>query len=158
MVHRDGSVTIYYTMVKCENRPHISKNGGWFIMKTKNELKYSKKHEWVRFEGTKAYVGITDYAQNSLGEIVFVDLPAIGDSIKEGGVLGAIESIKTASDVYSPIAGKVVERNEELIDNPGKINNEPYESWIAVLETSDVAQLEVLMDEDDYVKFCTGGV
>lgn len=127
-------------------------------MKTKSDLKYSKKHEWVRVEGSKAYVGITDYAQDSLGEIVFVDLPSIGDSIEEGDALGAIESIKTASDVYSPVAGKVVERNEELIDNPGKINNEPYESWIAVLETSDVAQLEVLMDEDDYVKFCTGGV
>ena len=127
-------------------------------MKTKSGLKYSKKHEWVRFEGAKAYVGITDYAQNSLGEIVFVDLPAIGDSINEGDVLGAIESIKTASDVYSPVAGKVVEINEKLIDNPGEINNEPYESWIAVLEKSDAAQLEILMDEDDYVKFCTGGI
>lgn len=127
-------------------------------MKTKSDLKYSKKHEWVRFEGDKAYVGITDYAQNSLGEIVFVDLPGIGDSIEEGDVLGAIESIKTASDVYSPIAGEVIEINEELIDNPEKVNNEPYESWIAALRTSDIDQVEVLLDENDYIKFCTGGV
>lgn len=127
-------------------------------MRTKSELKYSKQHEWVRFNDEKAYVGITDYAQNSLGEIVFVDLPAIGDLIVEGDVIGAIESIKTASDVYSPVSGKVVERNEDLIENPGQINVEPYDSWIAVLEINDIVQLEVLMDEDEYIRFCTGGI
>lgn len=117
-------------------------------------LRYSKEHEWVRFEGNRAFIGITDHAQNSLGDIVYVELPEIGAVLQESDVLGVVESVKAASDVYSPIAGKVVQINEELTEHPEKINEDPYENWIAVLETEDASGIEALMDEAEYEAFC----
>lgn len=123
-------------------------------MKTIDGLKYSKDHEWVRLDGEKAYVGITDHAQNSLGEIVFVELPEVGAEISAGDVLGVVESVKAAADVYSPVSGRVAEINEELENSPEKINEEPYDSWIAVLELTDVSDLDELLNADEYEKFC----
>lgn len=123
-------------------------------MKIEAELKYSKDHEWVRAEGNRAFVGITDHAQHSLGEIVFVELPEVGKMLSEGGILGVVESVKAASDVYTPIAGKVTAVNEDLVDKPGSINESPYESWIAVLETSNDTAPDNLMDASAYEAFC----
>ena len=117
-------------------------------------MKYSKDHEWVRAEGNRAFVGITDHAQHSLGEIVFVELPEVGKMLSEGGILGVVESVKAASDVYTPIAGKVTAVNEDLVDKPGSINESPYESWIAVLETSNDTAPDNLMDASAYEAFC----
>lgn len=123
-------------------------------MKIPEGLKYSKEHEWVKVEGNKAYVGITDYAQDSLGEIVFVELPEVGASLDAGDVLGVVESVKAASDVYSPIAGRVIEVNEALSDDPSLLNKDPYENWIAVLEIEDESFLDSLMDASQYEEFC----
>jgi glycine cleavage system H protein len=124
------------------------------MMKIISGLKYSKEHEWVKVNEDKAYVGITDYAQHSLGGIVFVELPEAGTEFNQGDVIGVVESVKAASDIYSPLSGKVVEINGELADDPSKLNNKPYESWIAVLEIYDASQLDELMDEAEYEKFC----
>lgn len=123
-------------------------------MKTLQELKYSREHEWVKVEGNRAYVGITDHAQDALGDIVFVELPEVGDEIEAGGILGTVESVKAASDIYAPISGRVVEVNEELENSPEKINETPYEAWIAILEISDPSELEDLMSAKEYEKFC----
>ena len=124
-------------------------------MKTYQGLKFSKDHEWLRQEGEKVYVGITNYAQLALGDIVFVELPKKGDKLSAGGTLGVVESVKTASDVYSPVSGVVADINEELTDAPEKLNQEPYESWIAVLEQVDAGELDQLMDEEEYGRYCT---
>lgn len=123
-------------------------------MKVLPELKYSKDHEWVKVEGNRAYIGITDHAQDALGDIVFVELPEVGEEINAGDVLSAVESVKAASDVYAPVSGKVVEVNEELEDAPEKINEEPYEAWIAVLEISDPSEIEDLLSAEEYEKLC----
>jgi glycine cleavage system H protein len=123
-------------------------------MKTIKGLKYSKEHEWVKVDGNKAYVGITDHAQNSLGEIVFVELPEIGAEVDCGDVLGVVESVKAASDIYSPVSGVVTEINDELEDSPEKINEEPFESWIAILQLNDDAELDELLDADEYEEYC----
>ena len=118
-------------------------------------LKYSKDHEWIKVEGNKAHVGITDHAQHALGSIVFVELPGLAKSLREGDILGVVESVKAASDVYSPVSGTVLQVNEELTDAPEKLNEEPYDAWIAVLELSDASQLDALMDAEAYEKFCS---
>ncbi len=123
-------------------------------MKTLNNLKYSKDHEWVKIEGNKAYIGITDYAQNALGDIVFVELPEVGDELSSGDELGVVESVKAASDIYSPVSGTILEVNEELLDSPEKINEDPYENWIAVVELKDPKETDDLMNADEYNKFC----
>jgi len=123
-------------------------------MKTIEGLKYSKEHEWVKVDGNKAYVGITDHAQNSLGEIVFVELPEIGAEVDSGDVLGVVESVKAASDIYSPVSGVVTEINEELEDSPEKINEQPFESWIAILKLNDDSELNELLDADEYEEYC----
>ncbi len=117
-------------------------------------LRFSKDHEWVRLDGSRAFIGISDHAQHSLGDIVFVELPMLGSVLNASDVLGVVESVKAASDVYTPIAGKVVQVNEALVDHPEQINEQPYESWIAVLETEDTSALEALMDETEYEAFC----
>ena len=117
-------------------------------------LRFSKDHEWVRLDGNRAFIGISDHAQHSLGDIVFVELPMLGSVLNASDVLGVVESVKAASDVYTPIAGKVVQVNEALVDHPEQINEQPYESWIAVLETEDTSALEALMDETEYEAFC----
>lgn len=120
-------------------------------------MKFSKDHEWVKAEGKKARVGITDFAQKSLGEIVFVELPEMDLVLGAGEPVGVVESVKAASDILCPVSGRVVETNEELADNPGLLNENPYESWIAVLELSDPAELDDLMDEEAYEAFCREG-
>ena len=123
-------------------------------METKSNLLYSNDHEWVRVEGNKAYIGITDFAQHALGEIVYVELPSVGDEINTGEVFSVIESVKAASDSYLPISGKVLEVNETLSDSPQLINEDPYESWITAVEIIDKADLDNLMNEQEYKDFC----
>ncbi|NLX77962.1 MAG: glycine cleavage system protein GcvH [Clostridiaceae bacterium] len=123
-------------------------------MKVLDGLKYSAEHEWIKIDGNKAYIGITDYAQHSLGDIVFVEIPEVGSELNKGDVLSVVESVKAASDVYAPVSGKVAEVNEELADSPEKINEDPYESWIAVIEMSDLSEAEELMDAREYERFC----
>ena len=117
-------------------------------------LYYSKDHEWVRVEGNKAYVGITDYAQNALGDIVFVELPEVDVDYDIQGSFGVVESVKAASDIYAPISGVVIEVNEELEDSPQLLNEAPYEQHIAILEIKDPSELEELMDSEAYQEFC----
>ncbi|MGI6584717.1 MAG: glycine cleavage system protein GcvH [Gracilibacteraceae bacterium] len=123
-------------------------------MEIKSGLLYSKDHEWVRVEGEKAYVGITDYAQHALGEIVYVELPSVGDELNAGDVFSVIESVKAASDSYLPVAGKVLEVNEALSDSPQLVNEDPYGSWIVLVEITDKAGLDDLMNEQEYKEFC----
>lgn len=120
-------------------------------------LKYSKEHEWLMIEDGKAKVGITNFAQLALGDIVYVELPKIGKEIKQGESMGVVESVKAVSEVYSPLSGKVVEVNEELTNSPDSINQEPYESWIALVEVADQGELNELMDEEQYAKYCIEG-
>lgn len=123
-------------------------------MKALQGLKYAKGHEWVKVEGNKAYIGITEFAQDELGDIVFVELPEVGNEVEIEDILGSIESVKAASDIYAPVSGTVVEVNEELEGSPELINEDPYESWIAVIEIDNSDELEDLMDADEYDKFC----
>jgi len=118
------------------------------------ELHFTKEHEWVKLEGGKAYVGVTDHAQKLLGDIVFVDLPEVGSKLSRGGVLGTIESVKTVSDVFAPVSGTVVEVNTELEDSPALVNSNPYDSFLAVLELSDETELKDLLDEAQYLALC----
>lgn len=116
-----------------------------------NELKYTKEHEWVRMEGDFAYVGITDYAQQQLGDIVFVDIPTLDETLEAGDVFGSIEVVKTVSDLFLPIAGEVIEVNEALEDNPGMVNEDPYgNGWIVKIKPTDPSQLEALLDAEKY--------
>ena len=126
-------------------------------MRVEKGLMYSKEHEWVRVEGNTAYIGITDYAQESLGSIVFVELPKEGTDVRAGEVLSVVESVKAASDIYSPVSGTVKKVNEKLGDKPEEINSNPYESWIAALEMSDMSQLDELMEADEYEIYTKGG-
>ncbi|MCS7125307.1 MAG: glycine cleavage system protein GcvH [Aigarchaeota archaeon] len=115
---------------------------------------YTRDHEWVKVEKNKVRVGITDYAQKKLREIIFVELPNVGQKIKQGETLATIESVKASADVYSPITGKVVEVNSRLIDNPELLNEDPYGSgWISVLEITEEISYEDFMDSDEYRKY-----
>jgi glycine cleavage system H protein len=116
-----------------------------------DDLRYTKEHEWVRVEGALARVGITDYAQDALGDVVYVDLPAVGASVAANQPLGEVESTKSVSDVYSPLAGTVVERNAAVDDRPELVNEEPYgDGWLVVIEPSDPAALNGLLDAAGY--------
>ncbi len=123
-------------------------------MKVLENLKYAKGHEWVKVEGNRAYIGITDFAQDELGDIVFVELPELDTHVEVDDILGAIESVKAASDIYAPVSGTVVEVNDELEGSPELINEDPYEAWIAVVEMDDSGDLDNLMDAEEYKKFC----
>ncbi|MDF2545191.1 MAG: gcvH [Anaerosolibacter sp.] len=123
-------------------------------MKTIAGLLYSNDHEWIKVEDGKAYIGITDYAQHALGEIVYVELPDVDSEFKAGDVFGVTESVKAASDSYLPVSGKVLEVNEELSDSPQLINEDPYGSWMVLIELSDETELEQLMNERQYQEFC----
>lgn len=123
-------------------------------MKTFNGTKYTKEHEWAREEGGLVYTGISDYAQNALGDIVFVELPKTGTKVKAGEQISVVESVKTASDVYSPVSGTIVKVNEQLNDSPELLNSEPFENWIAAIEPDDLSELDKLMDEEQYRQFC----
>lgn len=117
-------------------------------------LKYSKEHEWVKVEGDTAYIGITNYAQLQLGDIVYVEMPVVGEEVNKGEVFCAVESVKTAADVYSPVSGTIVQVNDVLEDSPEKVNEQPYEAWIAAVKLSDITEIDELMDELEYAKFC----
>ncbi len=122
-------------------------------MAVPNELKYSKEHEWVKVEGNVAIIGITEYAQSELGDIVFVELPETDDEINEGDTFGSVESVKTVSELYAPISGKVVEVNEELEDSPEFVNESPYEkAWMVKVEISDESQIEALLTAENIQK------
>lgn len=116
-------------------------------------LFYSKDHEWVKVEGNEAYVGIADYAQHHLGDIVYVELPEVDEEFEKEEAFAAVESVKAASDVYLPVGGKVVAINEELIDDPALLNADAYENWMVKIELADKDELEELMTSEDYEKF-----
>ena len=117
-------------------------------------LYYSESHEYVRVEGNFGFIGITDYAQNALGNVVYVDMPDVDDEVEAGEEFGAVESVKAASDLYSPVSGTVVEVNEALEDQPELINQDAFENWIIKVELSDKAELDNLMDAAAYEAFC----
>jgi len=116
-------------------------------------LKYSKDHEWVRLDGDKAYVGITDHAQNELGEIVYVELPSVGDSFSKNEEIATVESVKAASAIINPIAGEVVSVNENLDDSPELVNTDCYEHYLYVLGPFSKEDYDTLMDADSYIDF-----
>lgn len=119
-----------------------------------SELKYSEEHEWVRVEGKRATVGITDYAQEQLGDVVYVELPEPGGEVQFLEVFGVVESVKTASDLYAPVSGAVAEINERLTDEPELVNGSPYEDgWMIVVEMSAPSELDKLMDDEAYEAF-----
>ena len=115
---------------------------------------YSPSHEYVRVEGNTGYIGITDYAQKALGNIVYVDMPEQGDDLTAGEEFGAVESVKAASDLYAPVSGTVLDINESLIDNPRLINENAMDTWIVSVELSDPSELDSLMDEKAYATHC----
>jgi glycine cleavage system H protein len=125
-----------------------------FLMSLPKDLLYSKEHEWVKKEGDKVRIGITAFAQSELGDIVFVELPEEGDEIEADESFGSVESVKTVSELYAPISGKVVEVNEELEDSPEFVNESPYEkAWMIVVEPSDASQLDDLLSDEQYQDF-----
>ena len=117
-------------------------------------LYYSESHEYVKVEGNIGIIGITDYAQKALGNVVYVDMPEVDDEVEAGAEFGAVESVKAASDLYSPVSGTVVEVNETLEDAPELINQDAYANWIIKVEMSDESELENLMDAAAYEAFC----
>ncbi len=124
-------------------------------MEVPKDLKYTQEHEWIRIDGKKAVIGISHFAQEQLGDIVFVELPEVGSQIEQGSPFGVVESVKTVSDLYAPAGGKVTAVNKDLETNPEKINNEPYgEGWIVEIELSGEKNLEALLDADVYTEQC----
>ena len=118
------------------------------------DLKYSKEDEWIRVEGDEATLGITDYAQDSLSDIVYLELPEVGDTFEEGDTFGVVESVKAASDLFMPVSGEVTAVNDDLIDAPELVNSDPYgEAWMIRVKLSDTSQLDDLMDATAYTEF-----
>ncbi|MFD1334039.1 glycine cleavage system protein GcvH [Oceanobacillus iheyensis] len=123
-------------------------------MSLPQDLLYSKEHEWVKQEDGKLRIGITDFAQDELGDIVFVELPEIGEELKADDPFGSVESVKTVSELYAPVSGKVVEINDDLEDSPEYVNESPYEkAWMIVIEPSDEKELEELLSAENYEAF-----
>jgi glycine cleavage system H protein len=121
------------------------------MSQVKDNLRYSEEHEWVEVSGNKARIGITDFAQHELGDIVFVELPEVGDTISANEPFGSVESVKTVSELYAPICGKVVAINENLSDSPELVNESPFEgAWMVDIELEDASQVEALMDAAAY--------
>jgi glycine cleavage system H protein len=120
-------------------------------MNLPDDLRYSKDHEWARLEGGRVRIGITDYAQDALGDVVFVQIPDVGAHVSAGDSFSEVESTKSVSDIYAPVSGTVVEVNQELADAPQRVNEDPYgEGWLVVIEADDVSQLDQLLDADAY--------
>lgn len=120
-------------------------------MTTPKDLRYSEEHEWVKVEGDKVRIGITHFAQSELGDIVFVELPEVGDEVTADEPFGSVESVKTVSELYAPVSGKVVEVNEDLADSPEFVNESPYEkAWMIVVELSDSSEMDNLMTAEQY--------
>lgn len=124
------------------------------MVKVEKDLLYTESHEFVKIEGDFGYVGITDYAQEQLGNVVYVDMPEVGDDVSAGEEFGAVESVKAASDLISPISGTVVEINENLEEQPELINQDAFENWIIKVQLSDKSELEGLMGDETYMKYC----
>ena len=124
------------------------------MSKTIEGLYYSQSHEWVKVEGNTAFVGITDYAQEALGSVVYVDMPQQDDQVNAGEEFGAVESVKAASDRVSPVSGTVVDVNSGLEDSPSLLNEKPYGTWIIKVEMSEPSQLDNLMDAKAYAEYC----
>ncbi len=120
------------------------------------DLRYTKDHEWAKVTGDTVKIGISDYAQDQLGDIVFVELPAVGDNFDQGGEFGTLESVKAVSELYCPMDGEVVAVNEALEDSPELLNEDPYGGWIAELKPADSSQLEQLLDRDAYLELLKG--
>ena len=116
----------------------------------KDGLKYSKEHEWIRVEGNVGIVGITDFAQHELGEIVYIEMPAVGDSFSANDQFGTVESVKAASDLFIPVSGKVIEINHAVEDAPDSINTTPYDAWMIKIELGNPAELDDLLDAAGY--------
>ena len=123
-------------------------------MEFPEDLKYTREHEWVLIDGSTATIGITDHAQHELGDVVFVELPAIGDRVEKSDAFGVVESTKAVSDVYAPLSGEVTEINDDLPDNPELINEDPYgDGWMVKVSIGDKADLDDLMTADEYRRF-----
>jgi glycine cleavage system H protein len=123
-------------------------------MEFPEDLKYTREHEWARKKGANVVIGITEFAQDQLGDVVFVELPSIGDPVKKGESFGVVESTKAVSELFAPVTGKVVEVNDPLSDAPETINEDPYEEgWMITIQPSDPAELEQLMDAKAYKAF-----
>jgi glycine cleavage system H protein len=122
------------------------------------DLRYSEDHEWARIDGARARVGITDYAQDALGDVVYIDLPAAGTEVEAGQPFGEVESTKSVSELFAPLSGTVVEVNAVLADAPERVNEDPYgEGWMVVIEASDLSEAERLLDHDGYRKLTEDG-
>lgn len=120
-------------------------------MEFPGDLKYSKEHEWVRLEGDVAVIGITEFAQDELGDIVYVEQPKVGDRVAQNEQFGVVESVKTVSDLYSPVSGEVIEVNDDVTSSPEALNKDPYGAgWIIKVKTEDAAELDSLLSADDY--------
>lgn len=128
------------------------------MMNTPKELKYSSDHEWVKIDGDVAYIGVSDFAQSQLGDVVFVEIPDEGREIKAGETFSVIESVKAVSDIIAPVSGKIMKVNDALGDTPELINQDPYgDAWIVAVELSDVSELDALLDGDAYEKLTAEG-
>ncbi|SUY47994.1 glycine cleavage system H protein [Clostridium putrefaciens] len=123
-------------------------------MKVLKELLYTKDHDWVKVEGDKAYIGLTDFAQHSLGSIVFVELPEIDSEFEKEEVFGVIESVKAASDSLMPISGKILEVNEEVVEDPSVLNDNPYDNWLLCVEVTNKEELNELINAENYQELC----
>ncbi|MDE5645190.1 MAG: glycine cleavage system protein GcvH [Muribaculaceae bacterium] len=124
------------------------------MAKVMDDRRYAESHEWVKIEGDIATIGISDYAQHALGDIVYVDMPEVGDEMAAGDVFGAVESVKAASDLICPVSGEVVEINEELEDAPEKVNADAFETWIIKVKITDAAEADALLDAAAYTELC----
>jgi glycine cleavage system H protein len=123
-------------------------------MEFPEDLKYTKEHEWLLVEGTTATVGITDYAQDRLGDVVYVEMPAVGDKVSKEDAFGVVESVKAVSDIYAPVSGKVLEVNDDLADNPNAINEDPYgDGWLIKVEMADPDEVAELMTAEEYKEY-----
>lgn len=121
------------------------------------ELRYTAEHEWIRVEGSRGVIGITDFAQEELGDVVYVELPKVGAELVKGTPFGVVESVKTASDLYTPVSGTVVEVNEKLVDQPELVNRDPYgDGWMIVIQMSDPSQVDSLLTADQYTSEIAG--
>lgn len=120
------------------------------------DVRYTKDHEWAKVEGDTIKIGISDYAQDQLGDIVFVEMPAVGDSFEEGDEFGTLESVKAVSELYCPISGEIVAVNEDLEDAPESLNQDPYAGWIIEVKPSDAGEFEQLLDRESYLKVLKG--
>lgn len=124
------------------------------MVEIKPDLRYTKSHEWIKIDGDTITMGVSDFAQSELGDITYLELPEPGDSVSKSEPLGVIESVKAASDIYSPVTGEIVEANDQVIDAPESVNSSPYDdAWLVKIKVSDTSELDELMDSAAYEKF-----